>query len=79
MRAIASKGLKGLPPAACAEVAGYLIDASLSTGHRLDLRLLVNSLGNRLQWRQAVLLGNVDADPHSPDLLGGGPLCRKYL
>ena len=52
MRQIASKGYKGLVPDACAEVAEFLIEQSLSGDRRLDLRLLVNSFGDRLQWGQ---------------------------
>jgi hypothetical protein len=52
MRHIASKGYKGLAPANCAEVAEFIIEESVTANRRLDLRLLVNSLGDRLQWER---------------------------
>jgi hypothetical protein len=60
MRHIASKGYRGLADKACAEVAEFLIQQSLSSDRRLDLRLLVNSFGDRLQWEH----GNAEAHWH---------------
>ena len=57
MRNIASRGYKGLTDKNCAEVAEFLIQQSLSSDRRLDLRLLVNSFGDRLQWEH----GNAEA------------------
>jgi hypothetical protein len=56
MRHIASKGYRSgdrvLSPESCGEVAEFIIEQSLTADRRLDLRLLVNSFGDRMQWEQ---------------------------
>jgi hypothetical protein len=56
MRDVAQKGYEyrgiQLEPAACREVCEYLIDLSVSLTRSLDMRLLINSLHDRLQWEE---------------------------
>jgi hypothetical protein len=56
MKHIASKGHqtgdRNLTPEACCEVAEFIIGEANSANRRLDLRLLVNSFGDRLQFEQ---------------------------
>jgi hypothetical protein len=56
MRQIASRGHRtgelALTPEACAEVAEFIIEESLSADRRLDRRLLFNSFSDRLLWER---------------------------
>jgi hypothetical protein len=67
MREIAAKGYRRggqqLLPGACTEVAEYLIETSLNANRRLDLRLLVNSFSDRLQWEKG------DTEAHWKELV----------
>jgi hypothetical protein len=67
MRHVAGKGYshKGirLAPGACQEVCEYLIEQSLSLRRSLDMRLLINSFNDRLQWEAQ------DATCHWKDLV----------
>ena len=49
MRQIAEDGHKDLSPDACREVAEYIIERSLAEDRRIDLRILLNAFGDRLQ------------------------------
>jgi hypothetical protein len=54
MRSIALKGHRvgheTLAPGACLEVANFVIDESLALSRNLDMRVMVNSFSDRLQW-----------------------------
>lgn len=54
MRSIALKGHRVgdevLSPESCLEVANFVIDESLAVGRNLDMRIMVNSFSDRLQW-----------------------------
>ena len=67
MRKIASDGYRKsehrLAPEACLEVADFLIEESLSSDRRLDLRLFINSLSDRLQW------GHHETEAHWKELV----------
>jgi hypothetical protein len=67
MRQVAAKGYshdgKRLERAACLEVCEHLIEQSLSLRRSLDMRLLVNSFHDRLQWEEK------DARCHWKDLV----------
>ena len=69
MRHIAAKGFEHagvcLEPAACIEVCEYLIEESASLARSLDMRLLVNSFKDRIQWEEE------DAACHWKDLVAG--------
>lgn len=69
MRQVAGKGYrydgKRLEPAACLEVCEHLIEQSLSLRRSLDMRLLVNSFHDRLQWDRG------DAACNWKDLVAG--------
>jgi hypothetical protein len=67
MRDVARKGYEHrgirLEPATCREVCEYIIEQSLSLTRSLDMRLLINSFHDRLQWEES------DADCHWRDLV----------
>ena len=67
MRDVARKGYEyrgiQLKPAACREVCEYLIEQSLTLTRSLDMRLLINSFHDRLQWEER------DAACHWKDLV----------
>lgn len=67
MRHVAGKGYDHagirLEPAACWEVCEYLIQESLSLSRPLNMRLLINSFNDRVQWEEA------DANCHWKDLV----------
>lgn len=67
MRQVAGKGYDHagirLEPTTCREVCEYLIQESLSLRHPLNMRLLINSFHDRVQWEQA------DAVCHWKDLV----------
>ena len=62
MRKIAGDGYmlneRSLSPEACLEVAEFVIDESLSADRQLDLRILMNSFGDRIQFEH----GEAEAD-----------------
>ncbi|MBL8797946.1 MAG: hypothetical protein JNM56_28870 [Planctomycetia bacterium] len=67
MRAIANQGYDHaglrLEPAACREVCDYVIEQSSSLRRPLDVRLLINSFNDRVQWEAG------DAACHWQDLV----------
>ncbi len=69
IRHVASKGHDHqgmrLEPGVCLEVCEYLIHEALSVGRSLDMRLLINSFNDRLQWEEA------DVACHWKDLVAG--------
>jgi hypothetical protein len=54
MRSVSLRGFeadgKQLQPAECIDVCEYIIDQSFALHRQLDMRVLVNSFGDRLQW-----------------------------
>jgi hypothetical protein len=67
MRNVAAKGYEHrgiyLAPGACLEVCDYLIEQSLPLRRPLDMRLLINSFHDRIQWQED------DAACHWKDLV----------